>query len=85
MILQRVPEWFWNAPVWVKKPFFSCCICMVPWWGSLIIIVFGSFTHYWPHPLIWIIELLTAGGINVIASSILKPDPDDHISGGVQQ
>jgi hypothetical protein len=72
MLLQRVPVWFWNAPVWIKKPLYDCPVCMSPWWGSLIIAVFGLLTGYWPHWWVWICEVFVAGGISALFSSLLN-------------
>jgi len=86
MIFQKVPEWLWDVPVWMKKPLYSCPVCMSFWWGVFIIVA-GELFHVWPciGAFKEFLTLFVAGGINVIASSFLKPDPDGHNSGGVQQ
>lgn len=81
MIGEKIGELFWEAPVWIKKPLFSCPICMCPWWGSGLIVLFGILTDYWPHPVVWFLELAIAGGINVVLSSIIHPheqEPTDE-------
>lgn len=64
MVLDVVRYRLEHLPLWVKKPLFDCPVCMAPWWGSLIIIAFGLVTSYYPHPFVWLIQLLIAGGIN---------------------
>lgn len=74
MILSFVPELLWNAPGWLKKILFDCPICMAPWWGSLILLFIGVFTGEFPHWIEWVLELMIAGGMNVVFSSIISQE-----------
>jgi hypothetical protein len=63
MILHFIADWSArkNLPVWLEKPLFSCPVCQVPWWGSLIYWLFlGSD---WRE---WIICIFAAMGINSV-------------------
>lgn len=78
MILHFIDRWFENAPLWIRKPLFSCPVCMVPYWGSLIIWL-GDYFDFWVvySPVTWIYVLLIAGGINAIVLKLSKEKPCD--------
>jgi hypothetical protein len=81
MILQFIPNFFWDAPVWIKKPVFDCPICMAPWYGVLIMILSGWYPVNLAQPFI---ILAMAGGINVVASSFINREAlngADHTGG----
>ncbi len=69
MLLQFIPSFFWDAPVWVKKPLFDCPVCMAPWYGALVMVFSGWYPDNWVQPFI---ILAISGGINVVASSIIN-------------
>lgn len=77
MINEWVSRVLWHAPPWIKKPLFDCPICMAPWWGSLILLLFGVFTDNWLHPFIWVITLFAAGGINTVLIYIISSDKEE--------
>lgn len=75
MIFSFIPEFFWNAPVWIKKPLYDCPVCMAPWWGSVIIffyypVLFGD----WPDGFTWLILIAVSGGINVVLASLITEE-----------
>lgn len=82
MILQKVPVWCWDLPVWIKKPLYSCPICMTPWWGSLILVVICLCVGSWFSLLAWLLIITTAGGINVVLSSIIHPHEQEPTNEG---
>ena len=77
MINEWVVRACWDFPSWIRKPLFDCPICMAPWWGSLIILLFGVFTDNWLHPFIWVLQLFAAGGINAVLINTITPSDDD--------
>lgn len=72
MIFQFVSKALWNLPSVIKKPLFDCPVCMVPWWGSLIIVLLCYHNNEWLGWLEWTLVLMTAGGINVLSNSIIE-------------
>src|SRR5688572_7238366 len=51
-----------NIPGWIRKPLYSCPICMTPWWGTLLYWIFfhGSLCG-------WLLTVGAASGINVFS------------------
>lgn len=78
MILHFIDRWFENAPLWIRKPLFSCPVCMVPYWGSLMIWI-GNTIGVWTVDSVakWIMVLLIAGGINATTLRLSKEKPCD--------
>jgi hypothetical protein len=81
MIFSFIPEFFYDAPAWVRKPIFECPICMTPWYGAFIMIA----SDYYPannfQPFI---VLFVAGGINVIADCFIKFVGNDSGAGSIE-
>lgn len=78
MILHCVDRWFQNAPLWIRKPLFSCAVCMVPYWGTVFIAIGNHFSVWRVHSFIaWIFILLVAAGINATALKLSKEKPCD--------
>jgi len=46
---------------WLYKPIYGCPICMTPWWGTLIYLIFFPFT--WQG---WLLTVGGAAGLSVI-------------------
>lgn len=44
------------------KPIYGCPICMTPWWGTLIFLIFFPFTIK-----AWLLTVGLASGINVLS------------------
>lgn len=42
MINGWIVRLFWSAPVWIKKPLFSCLTCMTSVWGTAAFFLFTS-------------------------------------------
>lgn len=78
MILNFIDRLFENAPIWIRKPLFSCSVCMVPYWGSLLIWL-GNYFYFWNvySAESWIFILLIAGGINASVLKLSKEKPCD--------
>lgn len=79
MILQSIPVFFWNVPVWIKKPLFSCPVCMTLWWGPSILAT-GIVSFHCPVTSSGQMAMLvlSAAGINVVLTSLIKSEPDAY-------
>lgn len=73
MIFQGIRPLLYNFPEFIKKPLFDCPVCMVPWYGSIILWM-GFLYDEWklPNMFEWFFILVIAGGINSILSPMLE-------------
>lgn len=74
MIFGTIAEKAFDWPEWIRKPLFECPICMAPWWGSLILVIFGLATGVWFSWWQWAVILFVAGGINTLIVLIKSND-----------
>jgi hypothetical protein len=60
-IFQKVRKWI-SEDFNISKPIYNCPICMTPWWGTLIYLIFihYSFSDY-------ILTIGAASGLSVIS------------------
>jgi len=63
-IFEKIGDKFEDYTIW--KPIAGCIICMSPWWGTALCLLFG-----WP---IW--SVIVAMGMNVL---IVRMEPKDKI------
>ena len=64
MVFSPLASRLWNLTRWIRKPLFDCPVCMVPWWGSLLVWIFE-----WD----WSLQLiLSAGGIAVLLDAAVN-------------
>lgn len=50
----------------ISKPIYNCPICMAPWWGTIIFLVF------FPSNIsTWFLTIMCAGGFGVISVMII--------------
>lgn len=72
MIFENLYEKTYKWPTWLKKVLFDCPICMAPWVGSLLLVIWGISTGHWLTAPQWIAVLLIAAGINTFISMISR-------------
>lgn len=72
-IFEGLGKLFSRLPSYVHDPLYDCPVCMVPWYGSIIFLIFwqGDVTE-------WIMTIFPAMGLNAI---ILKLAPDKDTPG----
>lgn len=66
MIFEFVSNKLYNLSDKIKKPLYDCPICMVPWWGSIILTLYSLASGLWQPYYQWILELFAAAGINTV-------------------
>lgn len=63
-------RWLSDLPEKLQKPLHSCPICMTPWYGSILWVLFADNNF-----ILYAMSILCAAGINVIiAHHFLKED-----------
>jgi len=72
MLLNFLVAPLWSLSDFIKKPLFECPVCMIPWWGSILLTGYCIRHGEWIHPFTWFLILAAAGGINSIASSMME-------------
>lgn len=77
MILSFIHKILWNVSPIIKKPLFDCSVCMVPWWGSVILCITCWRNNSWIDWWSWILILLCAAGINALLSLMIDYDNRD--------
>ena len=80
MIFSIINDKLWNLTPKIRKPLFDCPVCMVPYWGSLIIAVFCYRRGEWIDWFSWMMILATAGGVNAFMDSIIKHNESNRTS-----
>lgn len=73
MIFESIGKKLSALPHYIRKPVYDCPICMVPWWGSLLLYG-GNIAKLWEvqNATEWIFILFAAGGINTVLIYIVE-------------
>lgn len=73
MIFSFVTKILKNIPDYLKKPLFSCPICMTIWWGPSIIAC-GIVGNIWQVDNVWQLSIIitAASGINTVFTYIIS-------------
>lgn len=68
-IPELIPE---LLPKQIRKPLYDCVVCMTPWYGTLICIIFNNQLHV-DSLLEFVLTIFIAAGINVLIDKYIGP------------
>lgn len=64
-IFGKLGHWFWaHTHKKLHPPLYECNVCMTPWYGSVIYLLWHGVTWEWP------IVVITAMGLNILYNRI---------------